>query len=91
MEVKLEKNPQEEKNSRLSPLRLLGLRDFRLLWIYKTISLVGDQLYMIALPWLLMQLTGDPLALTTIMLLVLITLVAVRNPAVRVMDPLPAN
>jgi hypothetical protein len=76
---------------RLSPLRLLGLRLFRQLWIGKTISLVGDQFYMFALPWLLLQLTGDALDAGTILLLVLITLIAVRNPTVRVMDPVPAN
>jgi hypothetical protein len=67
------------------------LRDFRLLWIGEATSLVGDQLYMFALPWLLLRLTGNALALATIMVLVLITLVAVRNPTVQVMDPVPAN
>jgi hypothetical protein len=76
---------------RLSPLTLLGLRYFRQCWIGKTISLVGDQFYMFVLPWLLLQLTGDALAMGTILLLVLITLVPVRNPTVRVMDPVPAN
>jgi hypothetical protein len=46
---------------------------------------------MIALPWLVLQLNCDALAVGTILLLVLITLVAVRNPTVRVMDPVPAN
>lgn len=46
----------------ISPLSLLRQRDFRLLWIGEAISLIGDQFYLIALPWLTLQLTGDPLA-----------------------------
>jgi hypothetical protein len=90
-EVKLENNPQEEKNNRPSPLAVLRSRNFRPLWIGKTISLVGDPFYMIALPWLVLQLNCDALAVGTILLLVLITLVAVRNPTVRVMVPVPGN
>lgn len=37
-------------------------RNFILLWLGEAISLIGDQFYMIALPWLTLQLTGDPLA-----------------------------
>src|SRR5215217_220120 len=49
-----------------SPLRV---RNFRLLWIGEAISLLGDQFYMIALPWLVLQLTGSALALGTVMAL----------------------
>lgn len=41
----------------------LALRDFRLLWIGQSASSLGDQFMMIALPWFVLQLTGDPLAL----------------------------
>ena len=41
---------------------LLGIKNFRLLWVGEGISLVGDQFYIIALPWLVLQMTGDPLA-----------------------------
>jgi MFS family permease len=41
----------------------MGLRDFRLLFTGTTTSLLGDQLALIATPWLVLQLTGDPLAL----------------------------
>jgi MFS family permease len=50
-------------------LRVLKTRDFRLLWIGQGTSLLGDQFYLIALPWLVLQLTGDPLALGTVLAL----------------------
>jgi len=43
-----------------SPLTaLLRSRNFMLMWLGEAISLIGDQFYMIALPWLALQLTGD--------------------------------
>jgi MFS family permease len=50
-------------------LRVLGLRDFRLLFAGTTTSLLGDQLYLIATPWLVLTLTGDPLALGVVLAL----------------------
>src|SRR5258708_25635039 len=47
----------------------LSVRNFRLLWIGEGISLLGDQFYMIALPWLVLQLTGSALALGGVMAL----------------------
>lgn len=47
----------------------LGVRNFRLLWIGEGISLLGDQFYLIALPWMVLQLTGSAFALGTIMAL----------------------
>ncbi|MDI7275525.1 MAG: MFS transporter [Anaerolineae bacterium] len=44
-------------------LNALGRRDFRLLWIGQGASSLGDQFTAVALPWLVLQLTGDPLAL----------------------------
>ncbi|TDB38242.1 MAG: MFS transporter [Actinobacteria bacterium] len=44
-------------------LSVLKKRDYRLLWIGQTVSLVGDQFHLIALPWLVLQLTGDPVTL----------------------------
>jgi MFS family permease len=41
---------------------------FRNLWIGATISLLGDQFYLVALPWLVLQLTGSSLALGTILM-----------------------
>lgn len=43
--------------------RVMGLRDFRLLFAGAATSLLGDQFALIATPWLVLQLTGDPLAL----------------------------
>src|SRR6185503_18559991 len=51
------------------PANPLSVRNFRLLWIGEGISLLGDQFYMIALPWLVLQLTGSALALGTILAL----------------------
>lgn len=44
----------------------LRVRDFRLVWIGESISLLGDQFYFIALPWLTFQLTGSALALGSV-------------------------
>lgn len=51
------------------PASPLSVRNFRLLWIGESISLLGDQFYMIALPWLVLQLTGSALALGGVMAL----------------------
>jgi len=48
---------------------LFRLRNFRLLWGGEAISLLGDQFYMVALPWLVLQLTGDPLAVGVVLAL----------------------
>lgn len=47
----------------------LGVRDFRLLWLGQGVSLFGDQFYLVALPWLTLQLTGSGLALGTVLML----------------------
>src|SRR2546428_5082701 len=52
----------------LSVWQPLALRDFRLLFIGQAVSLLGDQFYLVALPWLVLQLTGSGLALGTILL-----------------------
>lgn len=44
-------------------------RNFRLLWIGEGVSLLGDQLYLIALPWLVLQLTGNALSMGTVLAL----------------------
>ena len=45
----------------------MGIRNFRLLWIGEGISLLGDQFYLIALPWLVLSLTGNALAVGTVL------------------------
>ncbi|MBI3750050.1 MAG: MFS transporter [Chloroflexi bacterium] len=52
-------NPSNDARPR-SPL---AIRDFRLLWLGESISALGDQFALIALPWLALVLTGSALAL----------------------------
>jgi MFS family permease len=49
----------------LHPLRV---GDFRRFWAGATVSLFGDQFYFVALPWLVLQLTGSGLALGTVLM-----------------------
>src|SRR5512138_636414 len=59
---------EQESASLTKPrMNVLGIRNFRLLWIGEGISLLGDQFHMIALPWLVLSLTGNPLAVGTVM------------------------
>ena len=48
--------------------RPLAVRNFRLLWIGETTSLLGDQAYGVALPWLILQLTSSGKALGLVMM-----------------------
>jgi MFS family permease len=58
--------PMNDKN----PMRrVLSIRDFFLLWIGQSTSLLGDQFNSIAGAWLVLKMTGDPLALGTVMAL----------------------
>ncbi len=49
--------------------RVMTLRDFRLLLTGASTSLLGDQFALIATPWLVLQLTNDPLALGIVLAL----------------------
>ena len=46
---------------------MLSRRDFRLLWLGEGVSLIGDQFAFIALPWLVLQLTGDAFAMGAVL------------------------
>jgi MFS family permease len=46
--------------------RVLSNAKFRLLWIGNTVSLVGDQFYLVAMPWLVLGLTRSSVALGAI-------------------------
>jgi MFS family permease len=46
----------------------LSVPHFRHLWLGSTVSLLGDQFYFVALPWIVLQLTGSSLALGTILM-----------------------
>jgi MFS family permease len=50
-------------------LKVFSIRDFRLLWAGSATSILGDQFSFIAMPWLVLQLTGDPLALGIVLAL----------------------
>jgi MFS family permease len=47
---------------------LLAVRNFRLFWFGETVSVLGDQFYFVALPWLVLQLTGSGLALGSVLM-----------------------
>ncbi len=49
--------------------RVMALRDFRLLFAGASTSLLGDQFALIATPWLVLKLTGDPMALGIVLAL----------------------
>ncbi len=46
---------------------VLQNKNFRLLWAGQAISLLGDQFYLIALPWLILQITGNAFAMGTVL------------------------
>ena len=51
--------------------RLVGpfaTRDFRLLWLGETVSILGSQFHVLALPWLVLKLTGSGLAMGTVLM-----------------------
>jgi len=53
-----------------NPMRaVLDIRDFMLLWVGQATSMFGDQFHAIAGAWLVLKLTGDPLALGAVMAL----------------------
>ncbi len=56
---------ESTKRAQSSPF---AVRNFRLLWSGETISLMGDQFYMLALSWLIIQLTGSGIAVGTILM-----------------------
>ncbi len=53
------------RQARVSPLRNYN---FRLLWLGENVSLLGDQFYIVALPWLVFQMTGSSLAFGAILM-----------------------
>ncbi len=61
---------------RLAAGQMRAGRDFRLLWLGQSVSILGDQFYLVALPWLVLSLTGSGLALGTILLTATLTKVA---------------
>lgn len=60
-------SPAAEAPARPSFKRLIRGRDFRLLWGGEAVSLIGDQFELIALPWLVVTLTGSPVAVGAVL------------------------
>ncbi len=57
------RNPTEPVAQQKGAFRqLLRMRNFRLLWGAGALSAIGDQFDLIAFPWLVLLITGDPLA-----------------------------
>jgi MFS family permease len=52
-----------DEHKKTSSPGVLKNANFRLLWIGQATSLLGDQFYLIAMPWLVLKLTNDPMAL----------------------------
>src|SRR5215471_882616 len=50
------------------PPHPLRERNFRLWWMGSTISLLGDQFYLVAMPWVILQLTGSAVAMGTVLM-----------------------
>jgi len=46
----------------------LSTRHFRNLWLGSTVSYIGDQFYLVALPWLVLELTGSGLAVGSMLM-----------------------
>ncbi|HSF23733.1 MAG TPA: MFS transporter [Blastocatellia bacterium] len=57
-----------ERLRRFPLWRPLTDRDFRLLFVGQSVSLFGDQFYLVALPWLTLKLTGSGLALAMVLM-----------------------
>ena len=51
---------------RVGVLRPLEVRDFRLLWSGLAISLIGDGMFFVALPWQVLELSDSPTALALV-------------------------
>ena len=52
----------------LAIVQPLRLRSFRVIWIGESVSMLGDQFYLVALPWLTLELTGSTLALGLVLM-----------------------
>jgi MFS family permease len=79
-------------STRVEPVQHpLALPHVRNLWLGATISLFGDQFYLVALPWLVLQLTGSGLALGTVLMITAIPRAALMIAGGAVIDRLSAR
>src|SRR5262250_2761987 len=58
--------PAAGSEAAASPTHPLRNSRFLLWWAGATISLLGDQFYLVALPWVVLQLTGSGVAMGTV-------------------------
>ena len=59
-------HPSHDRGAEPAPAHPLRNRNFVLWWIGSSISLLGDQFYLVALPWVVLQLTGSGVAMGTV-------------------------
>ncbi|HEX5827476.1 MAG TPA: MFS transporter [Candidatus Limnocylindrales bacterium] len=71
--------------------RSLSVRDFRLLWASEAVSLVGDQFHVVALAWLVIDLTQSGLALGTVLIAIGVPRALLIVPFGVLADRLPAR
>jgi MFS family permease len=64
-------------------------RTFRVVWIGESVSMLGDQFYLIALPWLTLELTGSTLALGLVLMAAAIPRAALMLVGGAVSDRIP--
>ncbi|MGZ3681395.1 MAG: hypothetical protein ACXWQR_23650, partial [Ktedonobacterales bacterium] len=62
--LSLPQEPQRGKSSFLAPLRLAN---FRKLVAGQTVSRLGDAFYFLAIPWLVLNSTSSPIALSVVL------------------------
>jgi MFS family permease len=67
--------------SRVNLLAPLRLRDFRLLWLGMTVSLVGDGIFLVAMAWQAYELWNSPAALSLIGVAMTVPMIAFLLPA----------
>ena len=77
---------EQKSKTNTSPIRVLRNRTFHLLWIREGISLLGDQFYLIALPWPVLSLTGDALAVGTVLATAVWFMRKTNLPARKIME-----
>jgi MFS family permease len=71
--------------------RSLAVRDFRLLWASEAVSLVGDYFHIVALAWLVLDLTKSGLALGTVLIAIGVPRAVLILPFGVLADRLPAR
>jgi MFS family permease len=72
-------------------MTILRIRNFRNLLVGATLSQLGDVCFMIALPWLVLQMTGSSLALGSILVALAIPRAALMLVGGAISDRLPAR